>query len=346
MSEPTISYAQRYEDMHLLRCFGERTSGFYIDVGAGHPVYDNVSFAFYLRGWSGITVEPNPWLAQLSATVRPRDRRIQSLVGAAAGEATYYLVEDFHGLSTTIASHAQAAQAELGKAAQAMTVPVTTLRTLCEQNSPGQIDFLKVDVEGAEPDVLAGGDWQRFRPKVVVVEALAPLTLAPSWQTWEPTLTSNGYRFAFFDTLNRYYVAQGDELSDDLAARLAAEPPSFESVKKFSNFRHARDDASHPDHRLAALLAGVDMIRLPLLQADAIMGLLTAGLETADLGKAATATDLALAHEHLFGGPPSDAWVAGLALSRDATTRELYLRIISSERFQTACGRISASYAW
>ena len=339
----TISYAQRYEDLHLLRCFGERASGFYIDIGAGHPVYDNVSFAFYLRGWNGITVEPNPWLAQLSAAVRPRDKRIQSLVGATAGEATYYLVEDFHGLSTTIASHAQAAQAELGKAAQTMTVPVTTLRALCEQHAPAAIDFLKVDVEGAEPDVLAGGDWQRFRPKVVVVEALAPLTLAPSWQAWEPILTSNGYRFAFFDTLNRYYVAQEH---DELAALLAAEPPSFEGIKKISNFRPALDDASHPDHRLARLLAGTDMVRLPLLEGEAMMSLLTAGLPAADLGKIVTAADIALAHERLFGGPPSAAWVAELALSRDATTHDLYLHIFSCERFRAACGRISASYAW
>lgn len=338
-----ISYAQRYEDLHLLRCFGERTPGFYIDIGAGHPVYDNVSFAFYLRGWSGITVEPNPWLAQLSAAVRPRDKRIQALVGAAAGEATYYLVEDFHGLSTTIASHAQAAQAEFGKAAQTMTMPVTTLRALCEQHAPAAIDFLKVDVEGAEPDVLAGGDWQRFRPKVVVVEALAPLTLVPSWHAWEPILTSNGYRFAFFDTLNRYYVAQEH---DALAARLAAEPPSFEGVKKLSDFRPALDDASHPDHRLATLLAGTDMVQLPLLEAKTMMSLLTAGLSAADLDKIATAADFALAHERLFGGPPSAAWVAELALSRDATTRDLYLRMIASERFRAACGRISASYAW
>ena len=165
---PIISYAQRYEDMHLLRAFGEQASGFYIDIGAGHPVYDNVSFAFYLRGWSGITVEPNPWLAQLSEAVRPRDVRIQSLVGEKPGEATYYLVEDFHGLSTTVEDHARAAQSEFGKRSQAMTMPVTTLRALCEQHAPDAIDFLKIDVEGAEREVLLGGDWRRFRPKVVV----------------------------------------------------------------------------------------------------------------------------------------------------------------------------------
>ena len=82
-----ISYAQRFEDLYLMRCFGERADGFYIDIGSGHPVYDNVSFAFYLRGWRGITVEPNPWLAQLTRAVRPRDRHVEALVGARRGRS-------------------------------------------------------------------------------------------------------------------------------------------------------------------------------------------------------------------------------------------------------------------
>src|SRR5437773_2829844 len=115
---PLTSYAQRYEDLHLPRAFGEQAGGFYIDIGAGHPVYDNVSFAFYLRGWSGITVEPNPWLSQLSTAVRPRDAHIQSLAGETEGEAPYYLVEDFHGFSTTVADHARSAQSQYGKRSQ------------------------------------------------------------------------------------------------------------------------------------------------------------------------------------------------------------------------------------
>lgn len=84
---PSISYAQQYEDLHLLRCFGEQPGGFYIDVGAGHPVHSNVSFLFYLRGWSGLAVEPNSWLSQLSEGVRKRDRNIASLLGAEPGQA-------------------------------------------------------------------------------------------------------------------------------------------------------------------------------------------------------------------------------------------------------------------
>jgi FkbM family methyltransferase len=339
----TLSYAQRYEDLHLLRAFGAQPGGFYIDVGAGHPVYDNVSFAFYLRGWNGITVEPNPWLAQLSEVVRPRDHRVQSLVGSQPGEATYYLVEHFHGLSTTVADNAKAAQQDTGKAAKAMQVPVKTLASLCEQYAPREIDWLKIDVEGAEGEVLSGNDWKRFRPKVITLEALAPITMEPAWDGWEPILTANGYAFAFFDTLNRYYVANEHGGADgELGRRLKAAPESFAGIIKISDFKPALEDASHPDHRLALLLQGTDMVRLPLLPADAILRHLTVGL--AGLDRPAAAADAALVHERLFGPGPTPA--GGPQLPAGATVLDLYRHLIGTEQFKAASGRISASYAW
>ena len=244
----TISYAQRFEDLYLMRCFAGRDEGFYIDIGSGHPVYDNMSFAFYLKGWNGVTVEPNPWLARLTRAVRPRDRHLETLVGAAAGEATFYVVNDFHGLSTMIEDHARAAQSQFGKASKALVVPVTTLRELCEQHVPRTFDFLKVDVEGAEQDVLLNGDWQSYRPKVVVVEALAPYTMTPAWAAWEPFLAKHGYRYVWFDTLNRYYVA---EEADELARCFETAPASFDqsfqlrNVKPALDHRVAHDDADH-----------------------------------------------------------------------------------------------------
>jgi FkbM family methyltransferase len=338
-----ISYAQRYEDLHLLRVFGAQPTGFYIDIGAGHPVYDNVSFAFYLRGWSGITVEPNPWLAQLSEAVRPRDRRIQSLVGATPGEATYYLVEDFHGLSTTVEGHARAAQNEYGKGSRAMTLPVTTLRALCAQHAPATIDFLKIDVEGAEREVLLGGDWRGFRPKVVVLEALAPVTMAPAWEAWEPLLTDSGYRYAFFDSLNRYYVAEKHAI---LAERLVAAPDSFDGVTPFRRFKPALDDAAHPDHGLARLIGAADMVRLPLISSETMAERLINGLDPADPNRPVQPSDIAAAHQRLFGIPATSAWVESLHLSADATMRDLYRSAVVSAEFRTACGRISASSAW
>ena len=232
MSGRPISYAQRYEDLYLMRCFGARSEGFYIDIGSGHPVYDNMSFAFYLQGWRGMTVEPNPWLARLSRAVRPRDRHVEALVGAASGQTTYYLVDDLHGLSTMIESHARAAATQFGKCSQAMQAPITTLRELCAQHAPAAFDFLKVDVEGAEHDVICSGDWQSHRPKIVVVEALAPFTLAPAWDAWEPILIRQCYRYACFDSLNRYYVA---EEASELAACLEQAPSSIGDALQFRN---------------------------------------------------------------------------------------------------------------
>jgi FkbM family methyltransferase len=338
-----ISYAQRYEDLHLLRCFESLSRGFYIDVGAGHPVYDNVSFLFYLRGWNGITVEPNPALARLSAAVRPRDCCIQSLLGAAPGQSDFYLIEDFHGMSTTDERTARAVEAEFGKRAHRTRQPVTTLAAICEHHASATIHFLKIDVEGAEAEVLKGGDWRQFRPQVVVLEAYAPVTLAPAWEESEALLKANDYRYVLCDSLNRYYVAAEH---GEHAAALAAEPPAFDDVAKFRDFRPALEDPSHSDHRLATLVAGCDMVGLPLVEPSELVARLTADIPAAELHRIVTAADLAGIHERLFGTAPPPDWIPALALSCNATIQDAYLRIIGSERFRTACGRISASSGW
>lgn len=340
MHLPPLSYAQRFEDFHLWRCFGGKTDGFYIDVGAGHPVYDNVSFAFYLAGWRGIAVEPNPALAALGRAVRPRDHLHQGLAGAAPGEATLYLQREFHGLSTTVALHARTAEQEVGKEAEALRLSVTTLAALCEQHAPPSIDFLKVDVEGAEADVLRGADWARFRPRVVVVEAIEPFSLKPSHGEWEPLLAAHGYAYVWHDELNRYYVA-GE--ADELTGRLAAGPMWYADGPQIGNFAPAAQDSTHPDHRLARLLPQAEMTKLPLAGRDALLAMLTADIPPAALAGRATAAGIDAVVERLFGHPSA---VQQAVLADAETIRDVYRKIIDSDAFRASCGRIAASYAW
>jgi FkbM family methyltransferase len=340
-AKPVISYAQRFEDICLMRCFGDRRQGFYIDVGSGHPVYDNTSFAFYLQGWRGVTVEPNPWLARLSRAVRPRDHHIEAAVGASAGDAAFHLVKDFHGLSTTIESHARSARTQFGKASQAIVVRMTTLAELCEEHAPESIDFLKVDVEGAEQDVLLNGNWQKHRPKVVVAEALAPYSLAPAWEDWEPFLRQQGYRYAWFDSLNRYYLA---EEAGELARSFDL-VPAMDTIFQYRNTKPALADDAHPDHRLARLFAGTDMIRLPLLGRDALCQMLTTDISAAILAQPAGGPEIAHAVERMFG-PNSALRPEDLSLPAAPCVRDVYAAITHTDEFWAACGRISASYAW
>src|SRR5471030_1043633 len=84
-----LSYSQNLEDYHLSLAFAGQTTGTYIDVGAGHPIADNVSFWFYERGWQGIVVEPQPELLALYQRLRPRDLAIGGLVGRHCGETDF-----------------------------------------------------------------------------------------------------------------------------------------------------------------------------------------------------------------------------------------------------------------
>jgi FkbM family methyltransferase len=339
-----LSYAQHFEDVYLMRCFRERKDGFYIDVGAGHPVIDNVSFAFYLKGWRGITVEPNPALARLSRSIRPRDIGAETLVGSAPGQAKFFLVDDFHGLSTTIGENARAAAETYGKQSNELTLPMTTLADLCRKHQPAAIDFLKIDVEGAEKDVLEGADWKHHRPRVVVIEATMPASPEPNWGGWEPFLLSQNYRFVFFDGLNRYYIANEESA---LAVHFEAPVNPFDKAVQLSRYRKALEDGSHPDHKLAQLLADSFLTRAPLISPELIVELLTAELNPAALAHTATEQDIMAVFARLLGREPTAEELSEAKIAaKGKTLGELYRIVTGFDSVRAALGRISGSYAW
>ena len=221
-----ISYGTNHEDVLLRRLFPESAEGFYVDVGAGDPVLGSVTKHFYDRGWRGINVEPAVPVFERLESQRPRDVNLN--VGVAAGEGTLTFHEapdELHGLSTFSAALAAQHRAR-GVAFVEKRVPVTTLARVLAEHAPASIDFLTVDVEGFELEVLQGSDWEAWRPRVVVVEAVAPQLLTAGGDAvsptlthaaWEPVLLAAGYVFGAFDGLNRYYVRQEDRA---LAERL------------------------------------------------------------------------------------------------------------------------------
>jgi FkbM family methyltransferase len=265
-----LSYSQNMEDYHLSLAFAGRTTGTYLDIGAGHPIADNVSFWFYERGWQGIVVEPQSELAALYARLRPRDIVVHGLVGRETGEIDFHQVNRLHGLSTTREDVAQKARA-FGADYQTVRMPVITLAQLCETHDLRSVDFLKIDVEGAEADVLFGGDWKRFRPKVIVAEAVTPMASEPSWQDWEPFLLAQGYLFVLYDTLNRFYVAQEHP---EILARLPAERAAWHAVRHMYEIGRAPENKQHPDHALAQHLARGFWASLPYLDRDLIASIL------------------------------------------------------------------------
>jgi FkbM family methyltransferase len=240
------SYAQQAEDVRLARAFGQRSTGFYIDVGACHPVFDSVTKHFYDQGWSGIDIEPGTEAADLLRKDRPRDIVLEMACSDQEGEAILYESEEA-GWSTLSPDVAADTTDRRGTSAAPRTTPTRTLTSICAEHVHGPIDFLKVDVEGHEAAVLRGADFDRWRPAIVVVEATVPHTTIPSYAGWEPVLLGAGYEPAAFDGINRFYVAR--EHAD--LARLIEPPITVLDGWETHRYLWALEHADNLEHELA-----------------------------------------------------------------------------------------------
>jgi FkbM family methyltransferase len=200
-----ISYAQNFEDVMLARVFQDRTDGFYVDVGAGDPVDLSVTKWFYDLGWSGINIEPNSTFYPKLLDERPRDVNLNCGAGATEGEAQYFQL--LENELSSFDSDARARAEATGMAVVQRTVSVLPLTRILDRYSNGRpIDFLKIDVEGWEREVLTGLDLQRYRPTIIIMEASLPTTRIESHSKWEDLLTRSEYSAVHFDGLSRFYL--------------------------------------------------------------------------------------------------------------------------------------------
>jgi FkbM family methyltransferase len=244
---PFISYAQNFEDVILWRALKQIEQGFYVDAGAQDPDVESVTRAFYERGWSGINIEPVDEYYNRLVDVRSRDVNLKIAAGREPELRTLYCFPG-SGLSTLDAEISARHQAE-GLTAKEIVVPVFTLNKVIEDSGAPTIHFLKIDVEGAESEVLGGLDLKRFRPWIIVVEANEPNFTKAAQGEWESNITKRGYGFAYFDGLNRFYVA--DEVSE-LKSRLAVPPNFFDDFVRASEWAY-REKAANLEQELVGV---------------------------------------------------------------------------------------------
>ncbi len=200
-----ITYAQNREDLLLESFFVEKKKGFYVDVGAYDPDYDSVTRLFYTRGWIGINIEPQ--LAQYEKFLkrRPKDININAAVGTKKGTKTLrvYKSGGLSTLSDKIKEQYLHTKNSSTDEWQDTKVKIVPLKEVFVQNKVTKIDFMKVDVEGFEREVLESNDWKKFRPDVLCIEA------GFSASETRKFLQSKGYNRVFNDGLNDYYVEKG-----------------------------------------------------------------------------------------------------------------------------------------
>jgi FkbM family methyltransferase len=168
------SYSQEGEDMILRRLFEKQKKGFYIDVGAHHPKQFSNTFYFYKNGWKGINIDAMLKSMSLFNKIRPRDINLGIPISDKKQKLTYYMFDE-PALNTFSKDLADERDGKNGyKIISEKDMETSTLEEVLEKHLPyGQkIDFMSIDVEGLDLQVLKSNNWWQFRPKFVLVEIL------------------------------------------------------------------------------------------------------------------------------------------------------------------------------
>jgi FkbM family methyltransferase len=165
----SVSFSQYGEDLLLAVSLLPGRKGFYVDVGAYHPSKQSNTYRLYLRGWSGLTIEPNPDAAPLFKRLRPRDTHLVSGVARERGTLTYYRFLAAN-LNTFSADQAALYAGQGSTSLDALTVECRPLQDTLDDHGVAQVDLLSVDCEGLDLAVLQSLDFNRTRPTAILIE--------------------------------------------------------------------------------------------------------------------------------------------------------------------------------
>lgn len=169
------SYAQDGEDIVLYSYYKykkRKHKGFYIDIGAHHPFrFSNTSF-FYERGWRGINIEPTPDLIPAFQRHRIRDINLNIAVSDSSEKLTFYEFNEpaINGFDEKLSmERANSPQYQLLATRE---IEVHTLKDVLDKHlPPGQtIDFITIDVEGHDLNILKSNDWEKYIPHFILIE--------------------------------------------------------------------------------------------------------------------------------------------------------------------------------
>lgn len=170
----TKSYSQEGEDLILNRIFEHQKEGFYVDVGAHHPFRFSNTYLFYKKGWRGINLDAMPDSMKPFNKYRKRDINLEIPVGRDGEKLNYCIFNEF-ALNTfdetRIDDIIKKPEYNLIKKIE---IKIRSLKNILDEYLPNgqKIDFMSIDVEGLDFKVIQSNDWEKFRPKILLVEAL------------------------------------------------------------------------------------------------------------------------------------------------------------------------------
>jgi len=194
------SYSQEGEDM-VLRSFYEgkkRYKGYYVDVGAHHPYRFSNTLYFYKKGWKGINIEPTPSAAKLFKFFRSRDINLNIGISSKRDKLNFYCFNEpaLNGFSKELSEERDKTLKKY-KIVKELKIETYPLAEVLDNYLPtGQkIDFLTIDVEGLDMQVLQSNNWTKYKPLHILVEDQLDFNNLNDSEIYS-FLTEKGYQLA------------------------------------------------------------------------------------------------------------------------------------------------------
>ena len=189
------SFSQEGEDILLAEYFSDKLTGTYVEIGAYHPFRFSNTYRFYQKGWTGVCIDPSNTTEDLFKKFRPNDQFFCVAVGAENKQLPFYRFNE-PALNTFDKSRAQ----HLDKNSNYHLVSETLQQIsplkdiLASASNLSTIDFISIDVEGFEMEVLQSNDWSKYNPEVILIEDTLFKIDQPSLSPVYNFLTDKGYR--------------------------------------------------------------------------------------------------------------------------------------------------------
>jgi len=163
------SYAMDNEDTAVLNYFKDRKNGFYVDVGCYHPIHRNNTYLLHKQDWKGVNIDTSEFSIDLFNHMRPNDLNYNCAISNKNEMIKLFYQKELSQLSTTKREQAETVfQGNfIEKEIQAFTLDEILNR---DRYKNIKIDFLDIDVEGADLKVLEGLSFDKFKPELVCVE--------------------------------------------------------------------------------------------------------------------------------------------------------------------------------
>ncbi len=170
--DASLSFSQEGEDMLLQGYLGyERGPGFYVDIGAHHPLRFSNTYNLYRQGWRGICIDPMSEYLEEFARYRPEDVFLNLGISRCSQNLTLHIFEypECNTFSVAVAAEHESEGLLIKGRRKIQCYP---LSEILDQNRHhfSKIDFMNIDVEGLDLEVLQSNNWERYSPELLLIE--------------------------------------------------------------------------------------------------------------------------------------------------------------------------------